>query len=705
MNSIKIILFLILLCFYMCTLYGVTGWEKPVLISLNKYQNQYPDVIQYNNITAVTWVAYKKNTPYIYFNYKDTKWHTPVTVTKLKKNKLLLPSINISGDNIYIFFSDNNNQIQIYYKALNKREAFRPLTIITNEPFCILPNTYNFNDRLFLFYQKYIDNKQFEIKYFSDIQNHLFPMKANHFINITGKKYGSFFPVIKYYNNNVYAMWINRKGSENTRNDIISFNSSENDFGSWSEEQILSDMNEDAKFPDFIIINNNLYLVYHVTEYDNFQYNSYVITKIIDLSQGKTVYKKKIPMNYSALYKLKLGYKNNKFYILWYSYIKKNAQILITESDDFKNWNTPIQITKRYNNKLVHLQTDKNLSIIYENHQKKRTLIYYQEKDITCASPKIYSKTHRSNQWSYNNSPIIKWKDRYDISGIKGYAYILDEKSDTVPEIENLAGTFNGKSFENLNNGIYYFHLRSIDKADNFSEPVHYKLMINNRPPDAPTIYSDTHREFIPTDDNSPVFNWEQKDNRSIKGYSYLLTQDENLEPNNKINTRKKTVKFKNLNEGIWYFKIKACDPFKRWSDSSTYTITIEKILIATKVQQDAESRYSYIVKPGDVLSIIISKILKTKRRLEWRNYEKPVGKFNYIQNLDFLKPGDIIMFPILIAKPNDTIEKISRDIFGTEGKKENIIVIGKEKNNQISPGDKVIIKDKYFLKTGKMKK
>ena len=299
----------------------------------------------------------------------------------------------------------------------------------------------------------------------------------------------------------------------------------------------------------------------------------------------------------------------------------------------------------------------------------------------------------------------MKCKDPYDASGIKGYAYIIDNQPDTIPEIENLSANFNGKSFENLNNGIHYFHLSAIDNANNYSKIKHYKIMINASAPESPLISSLTHQEFIPTDNKSPKFSWKMKDNRPVKGYSYLLTQNENLIPKKKINTKKTSMQFKNLKESLWYFKVRACDPSNRWSDDAVYTITLETILLASKAKsiQSAESRFSYIIKPGDVLSNIIKKILQIKKKLEWREYEKPIGKFNYIQNLDFLKPGDIVMFPIIIAKPEDTVEKISRDFFGSEAGKEKVVIIGKETEKKISAGDKVIIRDKFFLKTGKV--
>lgn len=706
MIKIKITLILLLVqTIFLTNTFGFNVWEKPVLISFNKYNNKYPDIFQENDLTFITWTMYKKNIPYIYFNYKDNKWHTPSLVTKLNKKKIILPSIIYKDGTIYIFVSNDNNIIQLFYKKFHSKNKFNQMTLASNEKFSILPDAYQFNNNIFMFYQKYINNKEFKIKYFTNIEKNLLPASFHTLIHVSGKEHGSFFPVIKFYNNKIFALWVDRFGKGNIRNDVIYIKSSSDNYREWSESTIISDLKKDAQFPDFIIKNDKLYLVYTSSEYKNFQYNTFLITKIFNLNNLALLYSNKINLKFSMFYRLKLRWFKNNFFIFWYSYIKKNSQIFFIQSSNFKNWASPIQITKKNKNKLMKVQSQNNLSLLYEKHIKNKSLIFYREKDCHCKPPILYSTTHKLNKWSYKNSVIFKWKEPYDISGIKGYAYILDNNPTTTPEIQNLSSQFNGKSFENLENGTYYFHLCAIDRAENFSPAVHYKVMINTSPPDSPVIYSKTHQEFIPSNNNSPYFFWHQKDKRPVKGYSYLLTHDENLIPRKKINTQGTNITFKYLKEGIWYFKVRACDTYARWSSYSTYTISIEKILLASKAPMDAESRFSYIVRTGDVLSIIINKILQIKKKLEWRDYEKPVGKFNYLQNLDFLKPGDIVMFPIIIAKPSDTIEKISRDVFGTEYKCEKIIIVGKEKGIELDAGDKIIVKDKFFLKTGKFQK
>jgi len=705
LKIISILKIILLQMVLFSSLQGADGWENPVRVSQKENINKYPDIFQDQNLTAIVWTSYVKGSPRIYFNYKDTGWHNPELVVKLNKNKIVLPSITMKDGTVYIFISNEKNGLEVLYRDLKTEKVFNRTVLMKEEEFCLLPNAYNFNNKLLVFYQRYINEEVFKIDYFTSLTRDTLSITPRTLIDISKKEYGSFFPIIKLNNDNIYSLWIERFGQQNKRNDVLFIKSSTGGFRLWSEKKMLSDPNTDAQFPDFFIDKNKLYLVYNLTEYKDYKYVSYLMTKIFDLNSLELLESKRIDLNISSFYQIKLRYFKNKYYIFWYSYIKKNPQIYYIQSDNFKEWSKfPITINKGGNDKLCKVNSAARLMILYEKKDKQSSQIYIREKDDFCNPPVVYSTTHKSDKWSYKNSAIFKWHDPYDTSGIKGYAYIMDTSPDTIPEIENLPGNFTGKSFEKLENGIQYFHIRAIDKAENFSSTVHYMVMVNSSIPEAPLIFSKTHEEFIPSDNNVPIFSWMKKDNRPVKGYAYLFTQDENLVPKQKINTTGTNVKFMNIKEGIWYFKVRTCDTLNRWSDYSTYTISVEKILTATK-SSEAESRFSYIVKPKDVLSIIISKILRIKKKLEWRDYEKPVGKFNYLQNLDFLKPGDIVMFPIIIARPNDTIEKISRDMFGTEGQKNKIVIVGKESEDGIDAGDKVIIKDEYFLKTGKIKK
>ena len=83
-----------------------------------------------------------------------------------------------------------------------------------------------------------------------------------------------------------------------------------------------------------------------------------------------------------------------------------------------------------------------------------------------------------------NNNPEFNW-DPNDLS-VEKYAYKLDRISDTVPEINNAEiSTINLAKYNNVEDGIWFFHVRSIDKSDNWGSTNHYKIVIDTTGPKA----------------------------------------------------------------------------------------------------------------------------------------------------------------------------------------------------------------------------
>src|SRR3989344_1893263 len=70
----------------------------------------------------------------------------------------------------------------------------------------------------------------------------------------------------------------------------------------------------------------------------------------------------------------------------------------------------------------------------------------------------IFSDTHpKENDWYNNMNPVISWeKDE----GVEGFSYVFDNKPFTMPE-NTIMTTATTKSFESLNDGMWYFHIIS----------------------------------------------------------------------------------------------------------------------------------------------------------------------------------------------------------------------------------------------------
>ena len=95
------------------------------------------------------------------------------------------------------------------------------------------------------------------------------------------------------------------------------------------------------------------------------------------------------------------------------------------------------------------------------------------------AGPRVFSKTHPfQDTWYNNQSPIIVWDAD---SGTTDYSYALDNAPSTVPDITG-EGDAVSKAYENLPDGLWYFHLRARANGQ-WGGTTHFFLRIDTTPP------------------------------------------------------------------------------------------------------------------------------------------------------------------------------------------------------------------------------
>jgi len=105
-------------------------------------------------------------------------------------------------------------------------------------------------------------------------------------------------------------------------------------------------------------------------------------------------------------------------------------------------------------------------------------------------APVISSPTHPDqNKWYLNNDPVFTWTEPEDPSGIAGYSYVLDREPSTLPDT-TIDTTERTKSYEDLPDGTWYFHVRAVDGAGNWGPAGHYRINIGSppSPPVGPVI-------------------------------------------------------------------------------------------------------------------------------------------------------------------------------------------------------------------------
>jgi len=91
------------------------------------------------------------------------------------------------------------------------------------------------------------------------------------------------------------------------------------------------------------------------------------------------------------------------------------------------------------------------------------------------SSPQILSPTHpQEGEWYSNNSPRFQWELTSDITGV---SFTLDRNPDTIPDTES-EGRFQSKIYEDIDDGIWYFHL-GLENETGWSSPSHRKIQID----------------------------------------------------------------------------------------------------------------------------------------------------------------------------------------------------------------------------------
>ncbi len=130
------------------------------------------------------------------------------------------------------------------------------------------------------------------------------------------------------------------------------------------------------------------------------------------------------------------------------------------------------------------------------------------------SAPSISSPTHpNQDRWYKEKTATLEW------SGAgSSFSYTIDRDPDTVPD-QKAEGSQKSKTFENLADGVWYFHVIVLGNNGNWSGAAHYKLQIDTTPPNKFTPEADpkTNAEkrpiiaFNATDETSGIDHYELK--------------------------------------------------------------------------------------------------------------------------------------------------------------------------------------------------
>ncbi|MEA2071620.1 MAG: hypothetical protein U9O98_10070 [Asgard group archaeon] len=197
--------------------------------------------------------------------------------------------------------------------------------------------------------------------------------------------------------------------------------------------------------------------------------------------------------------------------------------------------------------------------------------------DYTIYQPLVSSSTHPHSTFYYGNSqPSFQLTPPYDVNGITGYYYILDQNPYTTPTPST--GTFTSSQTINwptsLTDGTWYFHIVAKDGANNVgSIATHYQINIDKT---GPALTINTPEDGKRVKPGLIPIEWTVTDQTTSYDYAQLLV-DGVLEATIE-DTDPTTYDLEMTEEGSYEISIAAYDIVGN-QNSSSITIEVYKFI------------------------------------------------------------------------------------------------------------------------------
>jgi len=94
--------------------------------------------------------------------------------------------------------------------------------------------------------------------------------------------------------------------------------------------------------------------------------------------------------------------------------------------------------------------------------------------------PRVFSETHPfPEKWYNNNNPVLAWQTDPSVTN---FSYTLDNEPFTIPDNTGEGATSTITSYENLPDGLWYFHIKAYKKGI-WGGITHFLMRIDTAPP------------------------------------------------------------------------------------------------------------------------------------------------------------------------------------------------------------------------------
>ena len=191
--------------------------------------------------------------------------------------------------------------------------------------------------------------------------------------------------------------------------------------------------------------------------------------------------------------------------------------------------------------------------------------------DVTPPESNPTVTSSHGSEWSNDNTVRVDWTGASDSgSGVDGFSYSWTQDPtgpvDTTKDVEETAATATSPP---LADGEWWFHLRTVDNAGNWSEPVHLgPFRIDTAAPSTGPLSSSTHTVGEWSANTTVAAAWAATDARSgVDGYSWEWSSSATTAPDETKDAEATTnATSRTLADGDWWFHLRTRDNAGNWS-------------------------------------------------------------------------------------------------------------------------------------------
>jgi len=496
--------------------------------------------------------------------------HKTILLYKKKKFFRSYPSVDYLRNKIIVAYQvEENEKLYIQYLVVDEKYNIVSGKFPYSYDFSALPIIKCIKNSCFMIYHQYSGINKKKISLFISTTND-FIIWSNPESLVEGMSAparGNFVPrASKVGNNRIFVVWQSRieKRGKIAGDDI--FGRFINFTGELSPIiRFTDDSQNDA--PSVFVYHNKLHIIYLKRKpywglfYSIYSENGVPIKKEIRITKKE-----------ANIYNPKIYVYRDKVFFLWEER-EPNRKVIYTKSL-FHNELTPkIRITgkKESASRFNFIRTYIEPYFMYVSNN----VLYVVKKDTTAKAPNVKVKKVFL-KGSKIPRIVMRIEKVYDPSGIKEYWYAIDTNPTTIPD-NTFTIPYNTKEFmiPELGEGIYYFHIRSVDNIGNISKTKHIRFTVSFTIPPKPKLIPED-RDYLVSKTRSPLIKWQILGyKKKIKGYEIFWDKEDFSLDDKSYFTTKNYIFLRNLSKGLWIFKVRGVDKDNNYGEVKTLKINI----------------------------------------------------------------------------------------------------------------------------------